>query len=542
MRNVPLDSPDIDEKSVTAWERHIGKRVSDPPMLRSQLAGGTLPGAIFDSARRHSRLPALTISGRTVSHGEVDDGAGRAAAHLASLGVTRGERVMLLAAVGIDEIFAYLGAMRLGATIVLVNPTLTASEMAELASVSEPGVLVGRGAPLEVASRMEARGIREIIGLRHEDRGESTTPVMQLAEGSWPVQPLDPKSVAILAFTSGTTGQSKPTPLTHSALIASIRGAMMAWRWTPEDHLVHSLPISHQHGLSGVHATLLAGSKATLLGHLDAEALLNTVSKDEATIHFGVAGIHQRLLDRLGGRASGLSRLRLAVSGSGPLPVGLYRRYESVTGHALLERYGTTESGLNVSNPYRGPRLAGHVGLPLPGVEMALLSDDGRMTDRKGEVLLRGPQVFGGYLGVPASDQPFFGDWFRTGDIGTLHEKTGFLRIVGRSKEVIISGGMNVYPREVEDAILAFPDVTDVAVSSVASKSWGEEVIAVVSPSSLDTSELREFLRTRLAGYKRPKRILTAEAIPRNHVGKVVHSDLVKMFLSDDSAVPPDGI
>jgi malonyl-CoA/methylmalonyl-CoA synthetase len=281
---------------------------------------------------------------------------------------------------------------------------------------------------------------------------------------------------------------------------------------------------------------LLAGSRATLLGRLDPQAIVGAVESKGASIHFGVAAIHQRLLDGLEDRAAGLAGLRLAISGSGPLPVDLFERYRSVTGSELLERYGTTESGLDVSNLYDGPRLAGHVGLPLPGVEIALLGDGGTVaTEGDGEVLVRGPHVFAGYLGVSRSDQPFVEDWFRTGDLGAIDERTGYLRIVGRSKEIIISGGMNIYPREVEDAIRSFPGVEDVAVTGVASDLWGEEVVAVVTPATLDYEELARFAAARLAGYKRPKRIVTTDTIPRNAVGKVVVSDLARLIPSSGS-------
>ena len=535
MRGLPLESLQIDPHVISAWEQHLGGPVKETGQLRSRLAAGSLPEAFAETAREYSNRPALSIHGRAVSHGELDDMAGRAATRLGTIGVRRGDRVLLLADVGVEEITAYLGALRLGATVVLAGPTLTAVELTELAVATEASVLVGSGPPLRTARRIESTAIREIVGLRTVDRSQSTVQLDAAAAVHAQVSAVDPDSIAVLAFTSGTTGRPKPTPLTHRNLLASIRGVMLAWRWHRGDHLVHSLPISHQHGLGGVHATLLSGSRATLFGRLDSDTTLNAVVGEGASIHFGVAAIHQRLLDELAERAIGLAGLRLAISGSGPLPVDLFDRYQAVTGSTMLERYGTTEAGLDVSNLYGGPRLAGHVGLPLPGVEVALVDEAGSVvTESVGEVVIRGPQVFDGYLGVSQSEQPFFETWFRTGDIGFVDEQSGYLSIVGRSKEVIISGGMNVYPQEVEDAIRAFPGVDDVAVAGAVSERWGEEIVAVVTPATLRAVVLARFLATRLAGYKRPKRIVTTEHIPRNPMGKIDPADLAHLISSGE--------
>lgn len=358
-----------------------------------------------------------------------------------------------------------------------------------------------------------------------------------------PVEPVAPEAVAILAFTSGSTGRPKPTPLSHRNLLASVRGVMAAWRWGDGDHLIHSLPISHQHGLSGVHATLLAGSRATLLGSFDPEATLRTVESG-ASIHFGVPTIHQRLLDTLGERALVLGRLRLSVSGSGPLSPELAARYLEQTGQSLLERYGTTESGLDVSNPYEGDRVPGRVGIPLPGVELAVVDAMGSPVGRgeTGEILVRGPHVFTGYLGVELAEQPFLAGWFRTGDLGTSDTETGYLGIMGRTKDVIISGGMNVYPREVEEVLRSHPAVTDAVVVGVASTHWGEEVVALVAPPTVDREGLARFTAHHLASYKRPKRVFLVEEIPRNSVGKTQHDSVLRLIPPAGAEVPPDGI
>lgn len=536
MRSLPLDDPEVEAATLAAWAEHVGRRVHESD-LRAALGRGSLPEAFAETARRRSSHVAVAVAGEAVTHGELDSMASRAASSLARFGVGEDRRVMLIAEVGIEEITAYLGVLRLGATLVLANPSLSESELAKLARVSEASLIVGSGAGLSRVVGSDLPVVAELVGLRGSDGDSASAMLGDVADDSFhPVVPVDSDSSAVLAFTSGTTGLPKPTPLTHGNLLASIRGVMMAWRWGPQDHLLHSLPISHQHGLSGIHATLLAGSRCTLLGAFDPESTLDSIMNDGATVHFGVPAVYQRLLDGLGTRAGELSRLRLATSGSGPLPKEIEERYHTIVGQRLLERYGTTESGLDVSNPYEGRRVGGQVGLPLPGVEIALVDPTGKIVEggAVGEILVRGPQVFSGYIGLADSKQPFFGDWFRTGDLGAWDPETGYLRIVGRTKEVIITGGMNVYPREVEDVLLSHPDVDDAAVIGADSNRWGEEVVAVVSPANVDPTSLMRFAAGRLAPYKRPKRVIAIERIPRTSVGKPDREAIVGL-------VPPVG-
>ncbi|MGH8913723.1 MAG: class I adenylate-forming enzyme family protein, partial [Acidimicrobiia bacterium] len=371
--------------------------------------------------------------------------------------------------------------------------------------------------------------VREVIGLADDDRSLTGLLLDDLRGEPMDVAPIAPESPAILGFTSGTTGRPKCAPLSHRNLLASIRGVMWAWRWTEAEHLVHSLPISHQHGLGGIHATLLAGSRATVFERFDAESILATIEQG-ATAMFAVPSIHESLLRDLGDRASGLGRLRVATSGSAPLPADLALRVEQITGQLPLERYGSTEAGLDISNPLLGRRISGTVGLALPGVEAAMVDDAGDPVPpgEPGEILIRGPQVFSGYRGIEPADTFLF-DWFRTGDIGIVDPETGYLSIVGRSKELIISGGMNVYPREVEAVLRTGPGVEDAAVIGFPSQRWGEEVVAFVAPAVAPVGLIAELAAGALAPYKRPKRILAVDVIPRTSTGKVNTTALLKM-------------
>ena len=278
----------------------------------------------------------------------------------------------------------------------------------------------------------------------------------------------------MVAYTSGTTGPPKGVALSHGNVLASLRAVMGAWRWRRDDVLVHGLPLSHQHGLSGVQIGLLAASRAVLLERFDPERLCEAVQRERATVVFAVPAMYERLLGWEGFEGADLGSVRLWVSGSAPLAPGVAARLSERLGELPLERYGSTETGLSVSNLHDGPRRAGSVGLPLPGLELAL-SDDG-------EILLRGPQVFAGYWEQPdTTADAFTGDgWFRTGDLGRLDD--GDLAITGRIKELIISGGLNVSPREVELALEEHPSVSRAAVVGVPSERWGEQVVAFVVP------------------------------------------------------------
>jgi malonyl-CoA/methylmalonyl-CoA synthetase len=339
-----------------------------------------------------------------------------------------------------------------------------------------------------------------------------------------------PGTVALLAFTSGTTGRAKGVPLTHAHLLSSIRSAMLAWRWRPDDVLVHALPLFHQHGLSGVHATLAAGSSAAILSRFDPGALVAAVERERATVLFGVPSIHRRLLDLGADALAPLRRLRLATSGSAPLPPALAVEFAGATGVELLERYGLTETGLDLSNRFEGPRSPGHVGTPLPGVEVRLADGSGADAD-EGEILLRGPQVFDGYLDDPEATAAAFhpGGWFRTGDLGRWDG--GALRITGRLKELVITGGMNVAPGEVEAVLEQLPSIHEAAVAGVPDDRWGEAVVAWVVPADgarVDPDAVVAHCRRHLSAYKCPKRVVVTTALPRNAMGKIVRSRLTQ--------------
>jgi malonyl-CoA/methylmalonyl-CoA synthetase len=319
-------------------------------------------------------------------------------------------------------------------------------------------------------------------------------------------------------YTSGTTGAPKGALLSHANLLSSATAVAVAWRWGGGDRLLLTLPLFHMHGLGvGINGALGAGSQVVLRPAFDATDVAARCSEG-ITMFFGVPAMYQRL--SASGRLGALAPLRLLVSGSAPLPAPLAREIERTAGQLPVERYGMTETVMITSNPYDGPRKPGKVGFPLPGVSVRLAPD--------GEVQVRGPNVLTGYYRRPDADaESFTADgWFRTGDLGEV-DRDGHLRLAGRSKELIISGGFNVYPREVEEAIATFPGVREVAVIGRPSEAWGEAVTAVVvCEGRIDPQALRAHAATLLAPYKVPKQVEFIDQLPRNALGKVVRHEL----------------
>jgi malonyl-CoA/methylmalonyl-CoA synthetase len=338
--------------------------------------------------------------------------------------------------------------------------------------------------------------------------------------GERPIDDLQPDHPALIPYTSGTTGAPKGAVLSHANLLASSESIGLAWRWAAADRLVLALPLFHGHGLCvGLYGTLLAGASAVLLPRFDVDVVLDAAAEHDATLFFGVPTMYHRLASSP--RVGELARLRLCVSGSAPLSAELHHQVEQLAAQRVLERYGMTETLMNASNLLDGERRPGSVGVALPGVDI-------RLEPATGEILVRGPSVFSGYHNHPDATAASFDDgWFRTGDVGTIGEDD-YLTILGRVKELIISGGFNVFPREVEDVLASHPTVVEAAVVGVPSAEWGEVVTAFVvsSAPAANEQELLGFAAERLAGYKCPKTIRFVPSLPRNAMGKVVKQQL----------------
>ena len=548
----------------------------------------TIPELAARSAQRVPDLVAVSADGEKITHGQLDAEARQAAGWLAAR-LDRGERMLLAAGTSLGFLRWYLGALRAGVVVVLANPGYTAAELRYLVADSGARLAVADPGPAQRLAESELAA-PESAGL---DGLSGRTGLEVVLTSDRPKEALvgPPRTLpaladtALLAYTSGTTGRPKGVPLTHRQLAASIRGAMAAWRWAAGDVLVHALPLFHQHGLGGLHATLIAGSTAHLRSRFDPADLIATVRAEGGTVLFGVPVTYQALLDFAagasppGGTAPGataaavtagyptacaatadyptaanptapgatapdvtvpgaaaagrplLRSLRLAVCGSAPLSPALAARLPGLLGCLPLIRYGTTETGLDVSNPVDAPR-PDTVGLPLPGVDCRIWSA-GREAPpgTDGEIQLRGPQVFAGYWqDAAATAEAFTADgWFRTGDLGAIDPACGHLVIRGRTKELIISGGLNVYPREVELALEQHPSVAEAAVAGLPHPRWGEQVTAWIVPhpgAAVSEAELVAHARTLLAAYKCPKQMFALAALPRNQLGKLNRSAL----------------
>ncbi|MCW2958669.1 MAG: AMP-dependent synthetase and ligase [Solirubrobacterales bacterium] len=525
----PWSGPVPDAATVAAWRRHLAEGV-DLERVVGELSTGSLAEAIHTTAMARSGEPALWLDGVELTHGGLDRCAATTAVRLAGHGIGVGDRVLLCGSSSAALVIAYLAILRLGAVVVLTNPGLTTPELRFLADDSNARTALGAGAVLERLAELTGAGsLRCVLDLDDVTAPAASTTVTR------PPLPVPSDAPALLAYTSGTTGRPKAVPLSHGNLLSSIRAVMLAWRWTCDDVLVHALPLYHQHGLGGVHATLLAGSRAVIHSRLDPQLLCASVRDFSATVLFAVPAVYERLMAWDGIADAELGSLRLVTSGSAPLSPALGERVAARLGQLPLERYGSTESGLNISNPYDGPRRLGYVGLPLPGVEVAILGADGRRAPdgEDGEVVLRGPQLFGGYAEDTAATAAAFrpGGWFRTGDIGRVDPEDGYVAITGRAKELIITGGLNVSPREVELAIEDHPSVAKAAVVGLPSARWGEEVVgfAVAAPgATVEPEVVLAAARLRLAAYKCPKRLFVVPELPVNGLGKLVRSELVE--------------
>ncbi len=478
------------------WEEAPGARLWLEPAAASPSAGGV------------SRAP-----GSWWTADEFEAATRRAAGRLRTAGLEPGDRMLWSTRSSVASLVAHVGALRAGLVVVPANTAYSERELAHIVSdVEASAAVVERPDQAEWVRRAATRPV--VV----------TGPGLDLADGDpGPLDTAGPDDPALICFTSGTTGVPKGAVLRHRNLLAATASVTEAWRWTSEDRLVHCLPVFHAHGLAvAAYGTLLAGASAVLLPGFDPTAVVDAAADHRATLFFGVPTMFHRLVGS--GQIGGLAGLRLCVSGSAPLPGELHAEVQRAAGIAVLERYGMTETLMNVSNPYEGERRAGTVGFPLPGVEVQLADD--------GEILVRGPNVFDGYWRRPESTAEVFvaddrgAPWFRTGDLG--EESDGYLVIRGRSKELIISGGYNVYPSEVEDVVAGHPGVAEVAVTGTPSAEWGEVVTAWIVPDGTAPSadELAEFTSATLAPYKRPRLVHVVEALPRNALGKLVRSQL----------------
>ncbi len=491
----------------------------------------TLSRSITDAAATAIETPA----GDRITYAGLVARTGQMANALVGLGVKPGDRVAVQVEKSPEAIILYLATARAGAVFLPLNTAYTVAEVAYFLGDAEPALFVCDPArATELAALAEQTGAR-LVTLDANGHG-SLPDAAATAPANFATVPRDADDLAALLYTSGTTGRSKGAMLTHGNLVSNALTLRDAWRFTKSDVLIHALPIFHTHGLFvATNVTLFSGASMVLLPKFDAARILDLMAR--ATVLMGVPTFYVRLLESATLNAAATARMRLFISGSAPLLAETHREWQARSGHAILERYGMTETNMNTSNPYDGARVAGTVGLPLPGTEVIVTDPDTGTQLPQGEIGMievRGANVFKGYWRMPEKTAAELraNGFFITGDLGRIDDK-GYVHIVGRAKDLIITGGYNVYPKEVEAEIDDIDGVLESAVIGLPHKDFGEAVTAVVVPTGqphLTEADITKALEGRLARFKRPSRVVFVDALPRNTMGKVQKNILRDRF------------
>jgi malonyl-CoA/methylmalonyl-CoA synthetase len=472
--------------------------------------------------------PFLTTSeGRSISYRELEEGSARFASVLRDLGVNPGDRVAVQVEKSPEAVLLYLACLRAGAAFLPLNTAYTPAEVAYFLGDAEPRIFVcdpARRSKLAEAAKKAHVAHVETLDARGEG---SLTQKAKSASPKFANAARGPDDLAAILYTSGTTGRSKGAMLSQENLASNARTLVDYWGFGPNDVLLHALPIYHTHGLFvAINTLLIAGGSLLFLPRFDADTVVRLLP--EATSMMAVPTFYTRLLQHPELNPALVKHMRLFTSGSAPLLAETHREWRAKTGHSILERYGMTETNMNTSNPYEGERIPGAVGFPLPGVSLRIVDPETGASVARGDVGMievAGPNVFKGYWRMPEKTaEEFTSDgYFKTGDLGRIDEK-GYVYIVGRGKDLVITGGFNVYPKEVETEIDALPGVVESAVIGVPHPDFGEGVTAIVvrkAGAKIDEREISRALDKRLAKFKLPKRILFADTLPRNAMGKV---------------------
>ncbi|MCY3819341.1 MAG: malonyl-CoA synthase [Gammaproteobacteria bacterium] len=483
--------------------------------------------ALFETRFRTDRdaICLYVPDGEDWRYGDLVAQVSRAAGALVNLGVRPGGRVVTQTEKTPQALALYLGCLKVGAVYVPLNTAYTAVEMEYFLSDAEPALLV-----CDTSQRVECAVPTETLDA---SGGGSFAERMNAAHALEPTVSRAADDVAAIVYTSGTTGRPKGAMLTHRNLESNARTLCDAWGWRSDDVLLHALPIFHVHGLFvALHCVFLGGGSMVFLPRFDADAVIEHLPS--STVMMGVPTFYTRLLGHNAFTGDVCRAMRLFISGSAPLAAQTFADFEARTGHRILERYGMSETLMNTSNPLAGERTGGTVGFALPGTEARIADGDRVLGEGEiGEIEVRGPNVFKGYWRMPDKTAEEFrrDGFFRTGDLGVM-DSEGRVSIAGRTKDLIISGGYNVYPKEVETLIDEMPEVSESAVIGVPHPDFGEGVVAVVVPrhEPVDAAMVEAALKDRLARFKQPKRVVCMVGLPRNVMGKVQKNALRERF------------
>jgi malonyl-CoA/methylmalonyl-CoA synthetase len=468
-----------------------------------------------------------TIDGRKITYGEVETLSAQMANVLVQLGIKAGDRVAVQVEKSPDAILLYLACIRAGAIFLPLNTAYTPAEIDYFLSDAEPRLFICDPAHLDKLSSIAKKAkVSHILTMGTKADGSFLDQV-KAASSQFQSIERGPDDLAAILYTSGTTGRSKGAMLSHENLASNARTLVKYWQFTSKDVLIHTLPIYHTHGLFvATNVMLLSGGTMLFLPKLDVAQILRLMNR--ATCMMGVPTFYTRLLDSADLTQEITRHMRLFISGSAPLLAETHREWRARTGHAILERYGMTETNMNTSNPYDGDRVAGTVGFPLPGVEVRITDQDSAKSlahNEIGMIEVRGPNVFKGYWRMPekTAEELRADGFFITGDLGKIDDR-GYVHILGRNKDLVITGGFNVYPAEVEAEIDAIEGVMESAIIGLPHKDFGEGVTAVIvkkKSSDLSEAKILSALEDRIAKFKLPKRILFLDDLPRNTMGKV---------------------
>jgi malonyl-CoA/methylmalonyl-CoA synthetase len=492
----------------------------------NQAANANLFSRLFDDLDDPNRLAIETVDGRHISYGELIARAGQMANVLVARGVKVGDRVAAQTEKSVSGLVLYLATVRAGAIYLPLNTAYTLNELDYFITDAEPSLVVcdpsKAGGIATIAAKVKAKV--ETLG---PDGKGSLTDAADQANTAFNTVMRGNDDLAAILYTSGTTGRSKGAMLSHDNLASNSRSLVDYWGFTNKDILIHALPIYHTHGLFvASNVTLFSRASMIFLPKFDPDLIIKLMAR--ATVLMGVPTFYTRLLQNPALSRETTSHMRLFISGSAPLLADTHREWAARTGHAVLERYGMTETNMNTSNPYDGERVPGAVGHPLPGVSVRVTDPEtGKelARDTIGMIEVKGPNVFKGYWRMPEKTKSEFRDdgFFITGDLGKIDDK-GYVHILGRGKDLVISGGFNVYPKEIESEIDAMAGVVESAVIGVPHADFGEGVTAVVvchPDAGISETSVLKGLDGRLAKFKMPKRVFIVQELPRNTMGKV---------------------
>ncbi|MET4801795.1 malonyl-CoA synthase [Bradyrhizobium sp. LB11.1] len=492
----------------------------------NQAANANLFSRLFDGLDDPKRLAIETQDGAHISYGDLIARAGQMANALVARGVKPGDRVAVQVEKSVANIVLYLGTVRAGAIYLPLNTAYTLNELDYFIGDAEPSLVVCDPAKADGLAPIAAKVKAKVETLGPDGKG-SLTDAAERASSEFATVSRTNDDLAAILYTSGTTGRSKGAMLSHDNLASNSLSLVGYWGFTDKDVLIHALPIYHTHGLFvATNVTLFARASMIFLPKLDPDLIIKLMAR--ATVLMGVPTFYTRLLQNPALSRDTAKHMRLFISGSAPLLAETHREWSARTGHAVLERYGMTETNMNTSNPYDGERVPGAVGFPLPGVSVRVTDPETAKElprDEIGMIEVKGPNVFKGYWRMPEKTKSEFrpDGFFITGDLGKIDSK-GYVHILGRGKDLVISGGFNVYPKEIESEIDAMPGVIESAVIGLPHADFGEGVTAVLvcnKGAEVTEAAVLKALDGRLAKFKMPKRVFVVDELPRNTMGKV---------------------